>query len=306
MHTCPLDLTALHGEVPFVISADDLSYFLQVARQQRLTLAGHALGVNHTTVGRRIARLERQLGARLFDRRSTGWTLTEVGERLMTHAETIEDSLAAASNVGVNPSDSLAGSVRIVVPDGFGAFLLSPALGPMRERHPELTIEVMTSSQRASFTEREFDVAVVLIEPSPHAVWSTPLFDYTLRLYASRDYLAGHPPVKSVDDLRDHTLIFYVDEALDIDPLRIMSEILPDHAAKIQINNITGHWKATSAGLGIAPLPNYIGDQDENLVSVLPDSVAVERRYWVVVPRGLQRLRRVREAVALIRTIRVN
>lgn len=286
-----------------MISADDLSYFLQVARQQRLTLAGHALGVNHTTVGRRIARLEQELGSRLFDRRSSGWTLTEVGERLMSHAETIEDALAAAATVGVDMPDSLGGSVRIVVPDGFGAFLLAPALGPLREKHPELTIEVMTSSQRASFTEREFDVGVVLMEPSPRAVWSMPLFDYTLQLYASRDYLERTAPVESVDDLRDHTLIFYVDEALDIDPLRIMSEILPDHTAKVQINNITGHWKATAAGLGIAPLPHYIGDNDDTLVRVLPDTVAVQRRYWIVVPRGLQRLRRVRETVNFIRTI---
>lgn len=286
-----------------MISADDLSYFLQVARQQRLTLAGHALGVNHTTVGRRISRLEEQLGRRLFDRRSSGWRLTEVGERLMIHAETIEDALASASSVSADAEESLTGSVRIVAPDGFGAFLLAPALGPLRRKHPDLTIEIMTASQRSSFTEREFDIAVVLVEPSQHAVWSEPLLDYTLRLYASREYLQKHAPISEVDDLRDHTLIFYVDEALDIDPLRIMSEILPEHTAKIQINNITGHWRATVAGLGISPLPSYIGDPDDNLVPVLPDEVSVQRRYWIVVPRGLQRLRRVREAVALVRMI---
>lgn len=289
-----------------MISADDLSYFLQVARQQRLTLAGHSLGVNHTTVGRRIARLEEQLGRRLFDRRSTGWKLTEVGERLMVHAETIEDALTAASTVSADSETSLTGSVRVVAPDGFGAFLLAPALGPLRHKHPNLTIEIMTASQRASFTEREFDVAVVLVEPSQHAVWSEPLLDYTLRLYASRTYLDQHAPIKEVDDLRHHTLIFYVDEALDIDPLRIMGEVLPDHTAKIQINNITGHWRATVAGLGISPLPSYIGDSDDSLVPVLPDDVSVQRRYWIVVPRGLQRLRRVREAVALVRTITVD
>lgn len=286
-----------------MISADDLSYFLQVARQQRLTLAGHALGVNHTTVGRRIARLEEQLGRRLFDRRSSGWSLTEVGERLMIHAETIEDALTAASTVSADSEESLTGSVRVVAPDGFGAFLLAPALGPLRRKHPDLTIEIMTASQRASFTEREFDVAVVLVKPSRHAVWSEPLLDYTLRLYASRDYLEQHAPIEEVEDLRDHTLIFYVDEALDIDPLRIMSEVLPDHSAKIQINNITGHWRATVAGLGISPLPSYIGDADDSLVPVLPDKVSVQRRYWIVIPRGLQRLRRVRETVALVRTI---
>lgn len=286
-----------------MISPDDLSYFLQVARSQRLTAAGQVLGVNHTTVGRRIARLEGQLGRRLFDRRSTGWTLTAVGEKLMFHAETIEDALAAASTVVENSGSSLSGSVRIVAPDGFGAYLLTPALGPMRQRHPELTIEIMTASQKSSFTEREFDVAVVLVEPSRNAVWAEPLLDYTLRLYASRDYVAENPPINAVEDLRKHPLIFYVDEVLDIDPLRIMKEILPGYTAKIQTNNITGHLRATVAGLGIAPLPSYIGDQSDELVRVLPDLVGVERRYWIVVPRGLERLQRVREVVALLRTI---
>lgn len=286
-----------------MISPDDLSYFLQVARSQRLTTAGQVLGVNHTTVGRRIARLEGQLGRRLFDRRSTGWTLTAVGEKLMFHAETIEDALAAASTVVENSGSSLSGSVRIVAPDGFGAYLLTPALGPMRQRHPELTIEIMTASQKSSFTEREFDVAVVLVEPSRNAVWAEPLLDYTLRLYASRDYVAENPPINAVEDLRKHPLIFYVDEVLDIDPLRIMKEILPGYTAKIQTNNITGHLRATVAGLGIAPLPSYIGDQSDELVRVLPDLVGVERRYWIVVPRGLERLQRVREVVALLRTI---
>lgn len=286
-----------------MISADDLSYFLQVARHQRLTLAGHALGVNHTTVGRRLTKLEADLGVRLFNRRSTGWVLTEEGDRLLVHAETIEDALNAASTVSKKPQTSLTGSVRIVTPDGFGAFLLAPGLGPLRGQHPDLTLEIMTSSQKSSFTTREFDIAVVLMEPSPRAVWSRPLLKYTLGLYASRDYLAQYPEITTVEDLHRHTLIFYVDETIDIDPLRIMSEILPGYSAKIQINNITGHWKATSAGLGIAPLPSYIGDADPNLVRVLPGKVEVRRTYWIVVPRGLQRLPRVRAAAELIQAI---
>ncbi|KRE45989.1 LysR family transcriptional regulator [Arthrobacter sp. Soil736] len=286
-----------------MISADDMSYFLQVARHQRLTLAGHALGVNHTTVGRRIVKLESDLGVRLFSRRSSGWALTEAGDRLLVHAETIEDALNAATNVSEQEHASLSGSVRIVTPDGFGAFLLAPGLGPLRSKHPDLTLEIMTSSQKSSFTTREFDIAVVLLEPSPRSVWSRPLLGYTLGLYASRDYLARYPEIKTIEDLHAHTLIFYVDETLDIDPLRIMSEILPGYTAMIQINNITGHWKATAAGLGIAPLPSYIGDVDENLVRVLPGEVEVRRTYWIVVPRGLLRLPRVRAAAELIQAI---
>ncbi|WP_125612657.1 LysR family transcriptional regulator [Specibacter cremeus] len=286
-----------------MISADNLSFFLEVARRNRLTLAGQALGVDHTTVARRIAKLESDLGARLFDRSSQGWFLTGAGDRLLVHAEAIEDALAAAGNIAKQSDASLAGSVRIVTPDGFGAFLLAPALGPIREKHPNLTLEIMTASQKSSFSTREFDVAVVLHEPAQRAVWTDTLFHYTLALYASREYLESHAPIRSAEDLHDHTLIFYVDEALDSDPLGIMEEILPGHTAAIQINNIAGHWRATAAGLGIAPLPRYIGDRDASLVRVLPDEVEVTRTYFLVVPRGLLRLPRVRAAVELLRTL---
>lgn len=285
------------------ISADDMSYFLQLARHSRLTLAGHALGVNHTTVGRRISRLEADLGVRLFDRRSEGWMLTEAGDRLLVYAETIEDALTGASSISSHSDESLTGSVRIVTTDGFGAFVLASSLESVREKHPELTLEIMTTSQKAPFTTREFDIAVSLTEPARRAVWSKELFEYTLGLYASKDYLDRHRPIESESDLKEHTLIFYVDETLDIDPLRIMSEILPGHTAKIQINNLTGHWKATAAGLGIAPLPDYIGDKDETLVRVLPGVVEVRRTYWIIVPRGLMRLPRVRVVAELLMEI---
>jgi len=150
---------------------------------------------------------------------------------------------------------------------------------------------------------REFDVAVTPERPSPRSVDISELADYRLGLYASAAYLETHPRISHVLDLHEHALIGYVDSLLDVPALRIFDEVLPGHRTQIQTNNITGQWLATAAGLGVAALPLYIGDPDPRLERILAEVVTVLRKYWLIVPRELQRLARVRTAIALLRSI---
>ncbi|MGV9864654.1 LysR family transcriptional regulator [Rhodococcus koreensis] len=286
-----------------MIDADDLRYFLEVARTGRLVAAGKGLGVNHTTVGRRITALERALGNRLFDRVPTGWVLTDAGHELVVHAESIESALLAAMEGAASGGGRLSGTVRIATPDGFGAFVLAPNLKTLYSQHPDLDIEIVTATRHDVLAAREFDVAVTLERPSPRAVDISELADYRLGLYASADYLDTHPRISHVLDLHDHALIGYVDSLLDVPALRILDEVLPGHRTRIQTNNITGQWTATAAGLGVSALPLYIGDPDPRLVRILEEEVTVLRKYWLIVPRELQRLARVRAAIAALRSL---
>ncbi len=286
-----------------MLHADDLRFFLEVARTGRLISAGKGLGVDHTTVGRRITALERAIGARLFDRVPSGWTVTDAGQSLLVHAEAVESAvLAAIEAVGSAPG-RLSGTVRIATPDGFGAFVLLPGLGRMRALYPSLTVEVVTATRLNSLATREFDVGVTLEKPSSRSAEVYGLADYRLRLYATPQYLDSRPPIAAVEDLRFHDLIGYVDGMLDVPALRIFDSLLPEHHLQIQTNNISGQWLAAAAGLGVALLPEYIAEPDQRLVSVLAEQVAVTRRYWVVVPRELQRLGRTRAAQAALRAL---
>ncbi|MEN0136075.1 MAG: LysR family transcriptional regulator [Rhodococcus sp. (in: high G+C Gram-positive bacteria)] len=286
-----------------MIDADDLRYFLEVARTGRLVAAGRGLGVNHSTVGRRITALERALGNRLFDRVPTGWVLTDAGHELVVHAETIESALLAAMEGAASGSGRLSGTVRIAAPDGFGAFILAPNLEELRSQNPDLDVEIVTATRHDVLVTREFDVAVTLERPSPRSVDISELADYRLGLYASESYLASHPRISHVLDLHEHALIGYVDSLLDVPALRILDEVLPGHRTQIQTNNITGQWTATAAGLGVSALPLYIGDPDPRLVRILADDVTLLRKYWLIVPRELQRLARVRTTIAMLRSI---
>ncbi|MDJ0411449.1 LysR family transcriptional regulator [Rhodococcoides fascians] len=277
-----------------MFNPDHLRYFLEVSRTGRLTDASRTLGVDHTTVGRRITALEKSAGQRLFDRTPTGWRLTEAGRRLVGYAETVESTLIAAFEDQTSDTGSLRGTVRIAAPDGFGAFVLTPKLGALRDKHPDLDIELVTATEHNSLATREFDIAITLERPSPRLVVARQLATYTLALYAAERYLVAQPTIDSVDGLRGHTLISYVDALLDVAPLRILDSILPDGRAQIQTNNITGQWIAARSGVGIAPLPSYIGEPDDTLIPVLPGLVSVERTYWTVIPRELTGLARVK------------
>jgi DNA-binding transcriptional LysR family regulator len=286
-----------------MIVADDLRYFLEVSRTGRLLAAGRGLGVTHTTVGRRIAALERAVGKRLFDRAPSGWTLTDAGHDLVVHAEAVESALLAAMESTASGGGRLAGTVRIATPDGFGAFLLAPNLTGLCVEHPDLNVEIVTATRQDALASREFDVGITLQRPSPRSVDISELADYQLGLYASTAYLERRPPIAHVLELHEHPLIGYVDSLLDVPALRVLDDILPGHRTQIQTNNLTGQWTAATAGLGIAALPLYIGDDDPRLCRILPDEVTVTRKYYLIVPRELKRLARIKAAIELLRSI---
>ncbi|MET3812232.1 LysR family transcriptional regulator [Arthrobacter sp. UYEF3] len=276
-----------------MIQSDDLRFFLEVARTGRLVSAARGLGVEHTTVGRRVTQLERSAGTRLFDRTPSGWGLTEAGQRLVVHAEAIESSLLAASEELGSARGRLSGTLRIAAPDGFGAFVLSPGLGPLRAAYPDLTIEIVTATRLNLLATREFDVGIALEEPTTRGVLSRVLAGYGLSFYASSGYLARAGRPESLADLGGHSIIGYVDSLLDIPALRFLDTALPGVRPAIQTNNVTGQWMAVVAGLGVAVLPDFVAAQDERLVRVIEET-RIERTYWIAVPAEHQRLARAR------------
>lgn len=285
-----------------MFSADNLRFFLEVARTGRLNEAAQNLAVDHTTVGRRITALEKAFGERLFDRSPGGWQLTEAGADLLPRAESVESAVIAAYDARTSAAGPLTGTVRLVTTDGFGAFVVAPRLVELRRAHPRLDVEVVTATEHGSLSARHFDIAVTLEPPPPRAVHVQLLARYDLRLYAAPQYLAAAPRLSELADLSDHTLIWYIDALLDVAPLRILDSLPHKQRAAVQTNNITGHWTAARSGLGIAPLPQYIGELDDLLKPVLPEEFSMRRNYWLVIPRELQQVGRVRAVAQFLRS----
>ncbi len=279
----------------------NLSSLLETARTGTLRGAAARLRVDETTVSRRIARLEKELGVRLFDRGARSWSLTESGRALLPHAEAIDSEAARARESLSSSSGELSGTARVLTMDGFGAYLLIPGLAPLLRAHPRLELEILTGSSRGLVTARDFDLAVTLERPGPRSAIVSRLAYYDLKFYASHEYLRRHGCPQELRELREHhDLVWYIDSVLDVEPLRILETLVPRARARVQTNNIAGHHAAARAGLGIVPLPTYIGGEDPELTEVLGQSLHARRCYWLVVPHESARLWRVRETAEAI------
>jgi DNA-binding transcriptional LysR family regulator len=139
------------------LRADDLRYLLAVADTGRLVAAADALSVDHTTVSRRVRALEKTLGVRLVERGTDGGELTETGRAVAEEARPIQEALERAANAaaGVH-EDSLTGTFRITAPDGFGTVFVVPALARLRQRHPNLSVELSTATRQLGLPQSGF------------------------------------------------------------------------------------------------------------------------------------------------------
>ena len=146
---------------------DDLLVLLAVSRSAKFTTAAQVLGLNHTTVSRRIAALEKALGGRVLSRAAGGWELTELGAQAALVAEQVETAVRALGPSG-RPPDPITGVVRMTATDGFSAYIAAPAVARLRRNHPGLSVEIVTVTRRALQQRSGLDIEVVVGEPQVH------------------------------------------------------------------------------------------------------------------------------------------
>lgn len=281
---------------------DDLRYFLELARHKRLLHAGNKLGVDHTTVARRVEQLERGLGCRLFESTSDGYLLTDAGQRLFAHAETIENNIALLHDEARGEAGRVSGIVRIGAPEGFGSTFLAPRLGPLLERHPELDIELLTLPRFPSLAAREADIIVTLDRPQHTRHIAARLTDFTYGLFAARDYLHRHGPIRTWADVAQHSLIGYIDELLLSPQLHYLDDFLPSQRMRISSSGMLAQVAAIRAGLGIGVLAHYLVP-GHPLVALLPEEANWRRTFWLATHADWYRLRRVRAVWDFVRRV---
>lgn len=269
-------------------SPDLLLVLLEVARSGRYTAAAATLGVDHTTVARKIAALEKAAGGRVLARSGAGWELTPLGDRLAAVGQQVADVLR-----GVGPDgtlvDTVAGTVRVTATDGFSAYVASPAVAALRREHPGLRVEIVTATRRATPQRSGVDIEVVVGEPQVHRAQVLRLGEYELGMYAARDYLAEHGTPRSLDDLAGHGLVYFVDSMLQVDDLDAPRRLVPGMVDALTSTNVFVHVEATRAGAGVGFLPCFMADRHDDLVRLLPEVVGERLGYWMVVrPEGLR------------------
>ena len=264
--------------VPRQPSADDLLVLLAVARAGRYTAAAAELGLNHTTIARRIGALEDSLGGRVLARGAAGWVLTPLGEHAISAAEAVERALDELSP----EAPSLAGVVRLSATDGFSGFIASPAIVAVRQAHPDVSLEIVAATRRAAAQRVGVDLEVVVGRPHVHRAEAVHLADYALGLYASRSFLERNGTPESTRDLARGPLVYFIESMLQVDALDEARRSTRGMIDAVSSTNVYVHVDATRAGAGFGLLPAFLADPHEDLVRLFPEEIDERLPYWLV------------------------
>lgn len=277
------------------LSWDDLRFVAVVARRGSLLAAASELGVDHTTVGRRIAAAEKGLGATLFARSTNGLTLTPEGEALLEPLQRIEDAVhTLVRKVGAE-REELAGTVKVTAPESFGIAWLAPRLAELARQHPGLHIDLDPSGAVLDLARRQAEVALRHVRSKDASLVSRHAADLGHGLYGSRSYLARYP-VRGPQDLAGRPMLMSSPGDLESDWL---FELAPDARPIFTCVLGVALVNAARTGAGLAVLPRYLGDAEDDLV-YLPMPEEPRQALWLTVHKDLRKTPRVRVVLDFI------
>jgi len=273
---------------------DDLKFFLEVARTRKASSAARRLGVDYTTVSRRIASLERALGTLLFEKsRASGFVLTAEGQRLLGFAESMESTLHMACEQVSGSGVALSGHVRMGCTEGFGSFFITPQLSHFVDAYPAISVDILPLPHFISLSKREADLVIALERPEHGPYVCCKLCDYRLRLYATHEYLDTHEPIQRSADLARHRFISYVDDLAFSSELLYLANLIPEASAQLRSTSVIAQYTAALRGRGLAILPCFLAAQDPRLVALLPEQIEITRHFWMYCREDLRKLKRI-------------
>ena len=269
---------------------DDLRFLLALTRSGSLAGAAKRLGMNESTVGRRIARLEAQLGTRLIERSGGSLQPSEAGAQVLAAAERVElEAQSIASRIG-GEDRRVAGTVRLTTVPLLVNRMLTPALPDLLQAHPALEIELIAEPRDLSLTKREADIALRLARPRTEA-------RNLARRIGNLDYAAYGPAQSDAEAL---PWITYEDSLTDLPQARWITERLNAEgtaAAQVKVNDAEGLLQSLRAGLGKSLLPVQIAEQDASLRRLNGHPPGPSRELWLITHPELSGLPRI-QAVA--------
>ncbi|UTW09966.1 LysR family transcriptional regulator [Pseudomonas benzenivorans] len=234
---------------------DDALIFTRVVECHSFTLAAQGLGMQKSTVSRRIALLEERLGVRLLNRTTRKLRLTEVGQAYYERCRQIMLDFAEAEQAVMQLQQAPSGLLRITAPIEFGQLFLGRVLGDFMRQYPQITAEVELTSRHVDPVEEGVDIAILVGQPQDSTLIARKLFETERRLCASPGYLEAHGTPLTVAELAGHRAILLPHDSPRHWPL--LGEIIPCQRV-LACNNITFAREAALAGAGIAGLPRMI------------------------------------------------
>ncbi|WP_419896396.1 LysR family transcriptional regulator [Roseomonas sp. USHLN139] len=276
---------------------DKLRVFHAVAEAGSFTHAGESLNLSQSAVSRQIQALEEALQVPLFHRHARGLILTEQGETLNRTVREVFAKLAMTEALLTESRERAAGRLKVTTTTGFGTTWLAPRLRKFMGLHGDVTVTLLLDDADLDLAMREADVAIRMHPPKQPDLIQRHVATFGWRIVGSAEYLKGAGIPQRAEDLDAHRLIVYGDYRPPVESINWLLEAgrrpgSPRRAA-VEVNSLPAMLHAVRSGLGIAALPDYMGDDLRDLVPVLADLKSPRIDAYFVYPEEMRHSKRV-------------
>jgi DNA-binding transcriptional LysR family regulator len=277
-----------------VFDWNDLRHLIAVSRHGSTLAAAKALGVNQSTVHRRLGELESRIGLSLVKRHPTGYRLTELGETVIDYALAVETAVGVLERQLQALKNDLKGVIRLTCPEPIASrIMVTGLLDRFHERHPGIRVEFVTSDRYLDLAKGEADVAFRSGDPGDESLIGRKICDSTWAIYASNSYIRQYGRPTSIADLAEHAMIGFDGIMQNHRVTKWLPQAVPNARIVNRSNSMLGTVLAVKAGIGIAPLPITLGDAEETLVQVLPPVEELTRSWYLLTHPDLRKTPRI-------------
>jgi DNA-binding transcriptional LysR family regulator len=260
---------------------DGLQVFLAIARAGRISGAAKRLDVKHTTVSRRLAALEAELGVPLFYRTTTGYLLTPHGQNVLANAETMERAAVAVAARAREGSTAIGGRVRVAMPPEFASHWLGPKITAFRAIHPQIQLQILVGTRQRDLSRGEAELAIQAPRPRQQGLVAVRIGRTAFALYASKALTRDRRPhVNDPDDLRNVPVLAYTSAFQMLQEAKWFQPILASATVVLETNSTHTLLAAARAGAGIAVLPRLVARGHDDLVAVSEEVAAHD--VWLI------------------------
>lgn len=261
---------------------NDYHYLLNLGRYGSLSKAAKRMGISQSTMSRRINELETNTEAKLFKRHPTGFSLTKIGQEIFTRVEKIEEEVLNIQRKLSGQEEKLSGTIRISTSDTLGYYWLPRYIKKFKNLHPDINFDIIITSRYLNLTKREADIVIAPSNKHPDTMIGSILSPIEFRLYASLNYNnLNYLPTK-LEELKEHKLILPNDYLRNLKINKLLRQYINEDNIMITSDKISGLYKYCKAGLGIAPLPTYVGNQDCELIEVFYPGEEYNQNIWLL------------------------
>jgi DNA-binding transcriptional LysR family regulator len=280
-------------ELTCMLSWDDFRYVKAIADARSLGGAAQAMGVNHSTVFRRLGQIEEHLGSRLFERGRGGYTLTPCGEEMVRLAVRLGEDITTFERKVTGQDLRPSGDLRITTNDMILLHLLTEVLVEFRRAYPDILLDVVVSNTMLNLSKRDADVAVRATYYQPEALAGRRMCRIAWSVYGP-EHLAEERFDPNVDTAR-HKWIGVSNHS----SMARAAKWLKDHGGGevryvYKVNTLLGLAEAAAAGVGLALLPCFIGEKVPGLVRLCAPISELEGELWLLTHPDLRNTARVR------------